>query len=76
MGRATSWSRPVWTLCGLLVAYFAFPVEWTWNSPAVVVLSIVGTVGGVVLVGTMLARELGSVHRGDPGPAFGASACC
>jgi len=67
MTPSASWSRPIWSLVGLLVAYYAFPVEWTEGSPAIVLLSIVGTVGGVVLVGTMMARELGSVRRGEPG---------
>jgi hypothetical protein len=67
MTRPISWSRPVWTLCGLLVAYYAFPVKWTAGSPGIVALSILGTVGGVVLVGTMMARELGSVRRGEAG---------
>jgi voltage-gated potassium channel len=65
--RPTSWARPFWTLVGLLVAYYAFPVEWTGDAPVIVMLSILGTVGGVALVGTMMARELGSVRRGDPG---------
>ena len=67
MDRPTSWSRPVWTLLGLLVAYYAFPVKWTSGSPASLLLSIAGTAGGVVLVGTMIARELGFVRRGEPG---------
>jgi len=67
MTRPSSWSRPVWTLFGLLVAYYAFPVEWAGAAPVIVALSIAGTVGGVVLVGTMMARELGSVRRGEPG---------
>ena len=29
-----SWSRPVWILAGLLVAYYAFPLEWTGASAA------------------------------------------
>jgi voltage-gated potassium channel len=70
MARVTSWSRPVWTLVGLLVAYYAFPVEWVGASPVIVALSILGTVGGVALVGTMMARELGSLRRGDPGRGF------
>ena len=70
MTPSVSWSRPVWTLVGLLVAYYAFPVEWAEGSPGVVLLSILGTVGGVVLVGTMMARELGSVRRGEPGRGF------
>jgi voltage-gated potassium channel len=36
----------------------------------IVALSILGTVGGVALVGTMMARELGSLRRGDPGRGF------
>jgi voltage-gated potassium channel len=64
---SVTWSRPVWTLVGLLLAYYTFPVEWAGGSLAIFLLSILGTVGGVVLVGTMMAKELGSVRRGDPG---------
>ena len=42
MARGTSWSRPVWTLTGLLVAYYAFPVEWSVDSPVILALSILG----------------------------------
>ena len=64
---STSWARPFWTFVGLLIAYYAFPVKWTGNSPGVVALSILGTVGGVALVGSMMVRELGHVRRGEHG---------
>ncbi len=67
MNEPATWSRPFWTFVGLLVAYYAFPVEWTGTSPVVVVLSILGTVGGVALVGAMMVRELGHVRRGEFG---------
>jgi voltage-gated potassium channel len=65
--RSTSWLRPVWTFIGLLVAYYAFPLKWTGGSPAVVALSLLGTVGGLALVGTVMVQELGYVRRGVPG---------
>ena len=64
---ASSWLRPVWALLGLLVAYYTFPLEWTSASPVAVGLSILGTVGGLALVGASMVRELGSVRRGEPG---------
>jgi voltage-gated potassium channel len=64
---SSSWARPVWTFIGLLIAYYAFPVEWTGNSPGVVVLSLLGTVGGVALVGSMMVKELGYVRKGEHG---------
>jgi voltage-gated potassium channel len=65
--RSTSWLRPVWTFTGLLVAYYAFPLKWSGGSPAVVALSLLGTVGGLALVGTVMVQELGYVRRGVPG---------
>jgi voltage-gated potassium channel len=65
--RSTSWLRPVWTFIGLLVAYYAFPLKWTGGSPLVVALSLLGTVGGLALVGTVMVQELGYVRRGVPG---------
>lgn len=65
--RSTSWLRPVWTFIGLLVAYYAFPLKWTDASPVVVLLSLLGTVGGLALVGTVMVKELGYVRRGEPG---------
>ena len=64
---SSSWSRPVLTFLGLLVAYYAFPLEWTGDSPGAVVLSILGTVGGLALVAASMVRELGSVRHGEPG---------
>jgi hypothetical protein len=65
--RSSSWLRPVWTFIGLLVAYYAFPLEWTGASPLVVALSLLGTVGGLALVGTVMVQELGYVRRGVQG---------
>jgi voltage-gated potassium channel len=62
-----TWSRPAWTLFGLLVAYYAFPVQLTGSSPAAVALSLAGTVGALTLVGTIMVRELNSVRHGAPG---------
>lgn len=64
---SASWSRPVWTLAGLLVAYYAFPVQWTSHSPVAIALSLTGTVGALALVGTVMVRELGYVRHGVPG---------
>ncbi|MDZ5623048.1 potassium channel family protein [Nocardioides sp. HM23] len=65
--RTMSWLRPVWTLVGLLVAYYAFPLKWTGSAPGAVVLSLLVTVGGLALVATAMIRELGQVRKGEPG---------
>jgi voltage-gated potassium channel len=67
MTPTRGWSRPVWTLFGLLVAYYTFPVKWTGSSPGVFALSLLVTVGGVALVGTMMVKELGNVRNGTAG---------
>jgi voltage-gated potassium channel len=64
---ASTWSRPVLTLVGVLVAYYAFPLEWTGESPAGTALSILGTVGGLALVGASMVKELNAVRHGEPG---------
>ena len=65
MGKA-AW-RPIWTLSGLLVAYYAFPLRWTADSLVAVGTSLLVTVGALSLVGTVMVKELGSVRRGAPG---------
>jgi len=67
MRPVAGWSRPIWTLFGLLIAYYTFPVEWTGSSPVVVFLSLLVTVGGLAVVGTMMVRELGNVRSGTAG---------
>ena len=67
MSATPAWSRPLLTLLGLLVAYYTFPVKWTGSSPGVVVLSLLVTVGGLALVGTVMVKELGHVRSGSTG---------
>jgi voltage-gated potassium channel len=62
--RRLSWSRPLWSSVGFLVAYYAFPVDWE-DSAAVVAVSLVLTLGGVGLVGRMTVKELENVRRGE-----------
>jgi len=64
---SSTWSRPFRTLLGLLIAYYAYPVELSESSPFIVVLSLAGTVGGLILVGAIMVKELGYVRRGGPG---------
>ena len=64
--RPRSWARPVWGLVGLLVAYYAFPVD-LGGSLVPAALGMVLTFGGLALVATMLAKELSHVRRGQVG---------
>ena len=64
---SATWSRPVLILIGLLVVYYAYPVEWTGDSVVATVVSLAATVGGLALVGTVLAKELGYVRHGAEG---------
>lgn len=59
--------RPLWVLVGLLVAYFAFPAEWTDQYPLTFALSLLGTVGSLALVGTIMVKELSYVRQGLAG---------
>ena len=65
--ESVTWARPIWTFFGLLVAYYTFPVQWTGSAPLVLVLSLLGTVGGLAVVGTVMVRELGHVRSGTAG---------
>jgi len=60
------WNRPVVTLVGLLVAYYAFPVRFD-DHVLVVVLNILLTIGGLVVIGWTMVAELGHVRRGETG---------
>ena len=64
---SSTWSRPFRTLLGLLIAYYAYPVELSESEPLIVVLSLAGTVGGLILVGAIMVKELGYVRHGGPG---------
>jgi voltage-gated potassium channel len=64
--RPRSWSRPVWGLVGLLVAYYAFPVD-LGDSLVSAAVGMVLTFGGLALLATMLAKELNHVRRGQVG---------
>ena len=58
------WIRPILTFVGLLVAYFAFPVDFD-ASPGVVILSLLLTLGGLALIGWTMVAELGHLRRGE-----------
>ncbi|MFE7224283.1 potassium channel family protein [Nocardioides sp. NPDC057577] len=65
--RSKAWLRPILTFCGLLIAYYAFPLKWATDSAVAVGASLLVTVGALSLVGTVMIKELGSVRRGGPG---------
>jgi voltage-gated potassium channel len=58
------WIRPILTSVGLLVAYFAFPVDFD-ASPGVVTLSFLLTLCGLALIGWTMVAELGHLRRGE-----------
>ena len=60
--------RPAWSIVGLLVAYYAFPVDW--DAPAAsVVISLVLTAAGLGLLGRMMVLELLHLRAGMTGRA-------
>jgi hypothetical protein len=65
--RSFSWARPGLIFVGLLVVYYAFPVEWAGDSSAGAVTGLVASLGGLALVAAVMVGELRSVRRGDPG---------
>ena len=65
-----AWSRPAWSIVGLLVAYYAFPVEWS-TSAASVALSLVLTAAGLALLGRMMVLELQHLRHGREGRTVG-----
>ena len=58
------WSRPILSFVGLLVAYYAFPVEMTGSS-GVIVLSLLLTAAGLGLLVSMMIKELNHVRHGQ-----------
>jgi voltage-gated potassium channel len=58
------WSRPVLTLVGVLVVYYALPVDFA-GSPGVVILNFVLTFAGLGLIGWTMISELGHLRRGE-----------
>jgi hypothetical protein len=66
---AATW-RPAWSFAGLLVAYFAFPVEWNASVAAVAVGLALTTVGLAVL-GRTMALEVQRLRAGIKGRATG-----
>ena len=61
-----SWNRPAWTLMGVLVAYYAFPVNLD-DHLGIVLISSALTFVGLVLIGWAMVVELGHVRRGEQG---------
>jgi voltage-gated potassium channel len=56
----------VWSFVGLLVAYYAFPVE-LGNSLVTEAVSLALTAGGLGLLITMMVAELNRLRRGEEG---------
>ena len=66
---SSTWSRPFLTLVGMLIAYYAYPVELSETAPVIVVVSLAGTVGGLLLGWAMSAMAV-------PVEDHGCSPCC
>jgi hypothetical protein len=62
--RRHAWTRPILTVVGVLVAYYAFPMRFD-DDPAIVVLNLVLTLAGLVLIGWTMVAELGHLRRGE-----------
>ena len=62
---ARSWRRPIWGLVGLMVAYYAFPVDLGDSRGRGRRHGADGRRAG--LLATMLAKELNQVRRGETG---------
>ena len=59
----TGWTRPVASLVGLLMAYFAFPVDWG-ASTAYLALSLVLTALGLGVLAWTMVLELQHLRSG------------
>ena len=64
MWKRHRWSRPVLSFVGLLVAYYAFPVDFD-RAPGFVIVSLVVTLAGLALIGWTMVSELGHLRRGE-----------
>ena len=61
--RHPSWTRPVWSAVGLLVAYYAFPLGLGNTTSAV--LGLMLTVAGLGLLGWTMVQEVGHLRKGE-----------
>jgi hypothetical protein len=59
-----SWNRPILTFVGVLVAYYAFPVDFD-RAPGFVIISLVLTLAGLALIAWTMVSELGHLRRGE-----------
>ena len=64
------WTRPAWSSVGLVVAYYAFPMDWS-DSPAVIGLNLALTACGLGLLAWMMVLELQRVRQGRAGRSVG-----
>jgi voltage-gated potassium channel len=64
MGGRHPWNRPILTLVGVLVAYYAFPLRLD-DHLGIVGLNLVLTLAGLVLIGWTMVAELGHLRRGE-----------
>jgi len=62
-GLGARWQHPAGASVGVLVAYFAFPVDWA-GSTAGIAISLLLTLAGLALVGGAMVLELRHVRRG------------
>ena len=64
MWKRHPWHRPILTFVGVLVAYYAFPVDFG-RAPGFVIVSLVLTLAGLALIGWTMVSELGHLRRGE-----------
>ena len=64
MWKGHPWNRPILTFVAVLVAYYAFPVDFD-RAPGFVILSLVLTLAGLGLIGWTMVSELGHLRRGE-----------
>lgn len=57
------WGRPVGSLVGLLLAYYAYPVQL--GATPLALLSLFATGAGLALLGYMMIREVDAIRRGS-----------
>ena len=58
-----AWTRQIWSVIGIVVAYYAVPVEWD-DSLRRIVLSMIGTICGLGLLARMMVLELQNLRHG------------
>ncbi len=61
-----AWHRPLVTLCGLLLAYFAFPVGWDASNVDLAV-GLTLTLVGLMVLGRTMVVEVHHLRVGAPG---------